>query len=205
LSEKFLHPKPEPLLIVISGPSGAGKDAVIQRLKENRQPFYFVVTATDRKPRDNEVPGADYVFVSREAFEEMIRKDELLEYALVYGQYKGIPRSQVQQALASGMDVIMRVDVQGAAKIRKLCPEALLIFISVEDEQDLARRIQLRGSESEEQVNKRLKAAQVEFDQLDLFDYVVVNHYNHLNETVEKIQAIITAEHHRTRQRRVNL
>ena len=128
LNFDLLHPRP--LLVVISGCSGVGKDAVLNGLKERNQPFHFVVTATSREPRAGEVHGRDYFFVSREEFEKMIAGDELLEYANVYNQYKGIPKLQVRQALESGKDVIMRLDVQGAAKIRSLCPEAVLIFLT---------------------------------------------------------------------------
>ena len=120
MTDSFYHPHRPPLLIVISGPSGVGKDTVIQRMKERRLPFHFVVTATTRPPRAGEVHGRDYFFVTKDEFAAMIESDELLEYAYVYNDYKGIPKQQVREALASGQDVIMRVDVQGAAKIRQL-------------------------------------------------------------------------------------
>ena len=114
--------RPQPLLVIISGPSGVGKDTVVQRLRELTQPFNFVVTATDRLPRQGEVEGVDYHFVSTARFREMIANDELLEYALVYGQYKGVPREGVRHALASGRDVVMRLDVQGSATVRQKVP-----------------------------------------------------------------------------------
>ena len=110
---------PQPLLIVISGPSGAGKDTVMQRMKERGLPFHFVVTATTRPKRDNEEHGRDYLFISTEEFARMIDEDELIEHAIVYGDYKGIPKQQVREALASGMDVVMRLDVQGAETVRR--------------------------------------------------------------------------------------
>ena len=134
---QFTLPQKSPLLIVISGPSGVGKDTVIQRMKERHLPFHFVVTATTRPPRQNEVNGRDYFFYSKEQFTEMLKKGELLEHALVYNDYKGIPKSQVKKALASGKDVVMRLDVQGAGTIRQLCPEALLIFLSPQDEEEM--------------------------------------------------------------------
>src|SRR5574337_117852 len=130
----FALQQPQPLLIVISGPSGAGKDTVVQRMKERGLPFHFVVTATTRPQRPNEVHGRDYWFVSKEEFARMIEQNELIEYALVYGDYKGIPKAQVREALASGKDVVMRLDVQGAATVRKLAHDALLIFITTENE-----------------------------------------------------------------------
>src|SRR3989304_1595701 len=125
-SEFNIH-YPQPLLIVISGPSGAGKDTVMQRMQERGMPFHFVVTATTRPQRANEVHGRDYWFISMEEFARMINEDELIEHAIVYGDYKGIPKQQVREALASGMDVIMRLDVQGAETVRRMAPEALMI------------------------------------------------------------------------------
>ena len=116
----------QPLLIVISGPSAVGKDSVIQSLKECGLPVHFVVTATTRPPRNNETHGKDYFFLSKDEFARMIEQQELIEYAIVYNDYKGIPKQQVREALVSGKDVVMRVDVQGAATVRKLAPEATM-------------------------------------------------------------------------------
>ena len=135
---------PQPLLIVISGPSGAGKDTVMQRMKERGLPFHFVVTATTRPKRDNEEHGRDYLFISTEEFARMIDEDELIEHAIVYGDYKGIPKQQVREALASGMDVVMRLDVQGAETVRRLAPQALMIFITTESEAALVQRLETR-------------------------------------------------------------
>ena len=140
---KIIHP--EPLLIVLSGPSGVGKDTVLNQMKKRGLPFYFVVTATTRARRDIEVDGRDYFFVSSDEFARMIENDELLEHAIVYNEYKGIPKKQVRDALASGMDVIMRIDVQGAATIRKLIPQAVLIFLTAEDEADISVQSARRG------------------------------------------------------------
>jgi guanylate kinase len=194
-----------PLLIVISGPSGVGKDTVIQRMKERQLPFHFVVTATTRPSRPNEVNGVDYIFVSHNEFAEMIEQGELLESAIVYNDYKGIPKAQVRQALASGKDVIMRVDVQGAATIRKLCPEALLIFLTIQDEEEIIRRLKERKTETREGLNLRIATARQELKRLDEFDYVVVNREFQLDETVDIIMAIIQAEHHRVKPRKVAL
>lgn len=194
-----------PLLIVISGPSGVGKDTVIQRMKERQLPFHFVVTATTRPPRPNEVNGVDYIFVSHNEFAEMIEQGKLLESAIVYNDYKGIPKAQVRQALASGKDVIMRVDVQGAATIRKLCPDALLIFLTIQDEEEIIRRLKERKTETREGLNLRIATARQELKRLDEFDYVVVNREFQLDETVDIIMAIIQAEHHRVKPRKVAL
>jgi guanylate kinase len=137
----FEHP---PLLIVISGTSGAGKDSVaralVKRMEESGLPAHFVVTATSRPRRENEVDKVDYIFVTRDEFEQMIAKEEMLEYALVYDDYKGIPKAQAQEAMQSGKDVVMRLDIQGAATIRKMAPQALLIFVTASSEAELAQR-----------------------------------------------------------------
>jgi guanylate kinase len=195
----------QPLLIVLSGPSGVGKDTMIQIMKERGLPFHFVVTATTRPPRPEEQNGVDYFFVSKDEFAEMIEQDELLEYAIVYNDYKGIPKKQVREALASGMDVIMRIDVQGAATIRKLCPEALLIFLTTKDEDELISRLIARKSETPEGLKLRIATARQEQKHIEQFDYVVVNPQEHLDETVNTIEAIIHAEHHRVHPRKVTL
>lgn len=201
----FSPPHQEPLLIVISGPSGVGKDTVIQRMKERHLPIHFVVTAATRPPRPNEVHGRDYFFYSHDEFAEMIEKGELLEYAIVYNDYKGIPKAQVRDALSSGKDAVMRLDVQGAATIRRLCPDALMIFLTVQDEEEMVTRLQERKTETPEGLKLRIATARQEMTHIDSFDYVVINHENHLDETVDTIISIITAEHHRVAQRKVTL
>jgi guanylate kinase len=200
----ILH-TPQPLLLVISGQAGAGKDSLVQRMKERGYPFYFVVTATDRPPRPGEVHGRDYFFLSTEEFLRLEQEGELLEHAIVYGQHKGIPRSQVRQALASGMDVIMRLDVQGAATVRQMVPEAVLIFVTTDSEEELERRLRARGGDTPEQLRKRLATAREEAQRLDEFDYVVVNRAGELDQAVDDVLAIVRAEHCRVRHRRVQL
>jgi guanylate kinase len=195
----------EPLLIVISGPSGVGKDTIIQRMKERNLHFQFVITATTRPPRPNEVNGRDYFFYSQAEFTQMIEKGELLEHALVYDDYKGIPKAQVRDALTSGKDVVMRLDVQGADTIRKLCPDALLIFLSPQDEAEMVNRLQDRKTETPKGLKVRLATAQQEMTRINSFDYVVINRELHLDETVDTIISIIIAEHHRVKQRLVSL
>jgi guanylate kinase len=203
-SEFNVH-DPQPLLIVISGPSGVGKDTVMQRMKERGLPFHFVVTATTRPKRSNEVHGRDYWFVSKEEFARMIDADELIEYAVVYGDYKGIPKQQVREALASGMDVVMRIDVQGAETVRKLAPQALMIFITTESEEDLVHRLETRKTETPDSLAIRIATARKELKRVEVFDYVIVNREFHLDETVGVICSIIDAEHHRVVPRRVKL
>jgi guanylate kinase len=195
----------QPLLIVISGPAGVGKDAVIRRLKERGLPFHFVVTATDRAPRSGEVHGVHYLFVTPAEFEEMIEKDELLEHAIVYGQHKGIPKRQVREALTSGKDVVMRIDVQGAATVRRLVSEAVLIFLTASSEEELVQRLRKRGGDSPAQVQKRLATAREEMRCLPEFDYVVVNRDGELDRAVDDVLAIVRAEHRRVEPRMVEL
>lgn len=193
------------MLIVISGPSGVGKDTVIQRMKERKLPFHFVVTATTRPARPQEINGVDYIFLSKDQFAEMIDRGELVEYALVYKDYKGVPKEQVRRALDSGADVVMRLDVQGAASVRKLSPEALLIFLTTSSEEEMIDRLRRRMTETPEGLKLRIATARQEMGRLGEFDYVVVNAQDRLDDTVDTILAIIRAEHHRVHPRKVSL
>ena len=195
----------EPLLIIISGPSGVGKDSVVQRMKERDCPFHFVITATDRPPRPGEVDGRDYYFYTTAEFERMIAEGELLEHACVYGQHKGIPKAHVRQALASGQDVVMRVDIQGADTVKGIIPEAVTIFLTCESEQELIARLHERRTESEAALQLRLEAAHQEMARLPYFDYAVVNRRNALDEAVDDVIAIMRAEHCRAVLRRIRL
>jgi guanylate kinase len=199
-----LH-NPQPLLVVISGPSGVGKDSVLKTMKERGLPIHFVVTANTRPRRADETQGVDYFFVSKDEFASMIEKDELIEYAIVYGDYKGIPKQQVRDALASGKDVVMRLDVQGAATVRKLAPEAVLIFLTTESEDALVKRLKTRQTETAENLSIRIATARQELKRAAEFDYVIVNPDGHLDETVDTVVAIIDAEHHRVNPRKVSL
>ncbi|MCC7353949.1 MAG: guanylate kinase [Anaerolineae bacterium] len=194
-----------PVMVVLSGPSGVGKDAVLNRMKEMGYPFHFVVTATTRPPRPGEVNGVDYHFVSASTFAEMMDKGELLEHAVVYGEYKGIPKSQVREALASGKDVIMRIDVQGAATIRRLVKGATLIFLNTASEEELVERLLLRRTESPDKLKLRIATARQELKRIAEFDYCVVNHHSKLDETARQLAAIITAERLRVGRRPVEL
>ena len=203
-SEFNVH-NPLPLLIVISGPSGAGKDTVMQRMQERGLPFHFVVTATTRPKRENEVHGKDYFFVTKDEFARMIDEDELIEHAIVYGDYKGIPKQQVREALASGKDVVMRVDVQGAESVRKMAPEALLVFITTNSEEELVHRLETRKTETTDSLAIRIATARKELKRVESFDYVIVNRDFQLDVTVDSIRSIIDAEHHRVSPRKVSL
>ena len=199
------NPASSPLLVVISGPSGVGKDVTLKHMQEIGCPFHFVVTTTDRPPRPGEVDGVDYVFVSTAEFERLIEDDELLEHAVVYGQYKGVGKAQVRRALASGQDVMMRLDVQGAATIRRLVPDAVLIFLTAESEEELTARLRARRTESEDALRTRLENARQEMARISEFDYIVVNRDGQLDQTVRTIMSIIAAEKCRVWQREISL
>ena len=195
----------QPLLVVLSGPSGVGKDTILMRMRDIGFPFHFVVTATSRAQRPGERDGYDYHFVSKERFEEMIARGELLEWAEVYGHYKGIPKHEISQALQSGRDVILRIDVQGAATIKRLAPEAVFIFLAPGSFDELHNRLQWRRTESPDQMQQRLAMARREMASLDAFDYVVINREDHLDDAVGQIRNIMSAEKQRVRPRRVVL
>ena len=177
----------------------------MQRMQERGLPFHFVVTATTRPKRASEVHGKDYWFISNAEFARMIDEDELIEHAIVYGDYKGIPKQQVREALASDKDVVMRIDVQGAEFVRKLVPEALMIFITTESEAELVQRLETRKTETADSLAIRIATARKELKRVAAFDYVIVNRDFQLDYTVDMIRAIIDAEHHRVKPRNVNL
>jgi guanylate kinase len=194
-----------PLLVIISGPSGVGKDSVVQRMKERGFPFHFVVTATNRPPRSHEVHGQDYFFYSTQEFERMIAAGELLEHACVYGQYKGIPKFEVRRALDSDQDVVMRLDVQGAETVKDLIPEAITVFLACESQEELMARLRERRTESEEALHQRLRTAEQEMERIPDFDYLVVNRRSLLDAAVDDVAAIIRAEQCRAVPRRIHL
>lgn len=190
-----------PIAIILSGPSGVGKDTVARELIRRRpDKFHFVVTATTREPRPGEVHGDDYLFLSNDQFAGMIERDELLEHAVVYNEYKGIPKVHIQSALESGRDVIFRVDVQGAATLRKIIPEAISIFLRARTEEALIERLTKRKSDTAEGLALRIATARGEMRRMDEFDYCVVNPQGHPDEAVDKILSIVDAVHCRTKQ-----
>jgi guanylate kinase len=174
---------------------------VIKRMKELDYPFHFVITTTTRPPREGESHGVDYFFLSEEEFVALMCKGELLEHAVVYGQYKGVLKEQVRRALASGQDVVMRLDVQGAATVRRIIPDAILIFLIAGSEEELLDRLRGRRTETAEDLQRRIATIREEMERIPEFDYVVVNRDGQVDCAVEKIAAIITAEKCRTKQR----
>jgi guanylate kinase len=197
--------QPAPLVVVISGPSGVGKDETIKHMQQRGYPFHFVVTATTRPRRPNEVDGRDYHFVSVADFAGKIDEGELLEYAVVYGDYKGIPKQQVRDALTSGKDVILRIDVQGAATIRQKIGGAVFVFLAAESIAELERRLHERKSEPSDALKMRIATARQEMKRAVEFDYLVVNRRGHLDETVDTILSVICAEKHRVKRQPVVL
>lgn len=203
LPEHILHPKP--LLIVLSGPSGVGKDATLMRMKELGYPFHFVVTSTTRPRRSGEVHGRDYNFISREEYEAMLARGEFLEHAEVYGHYYGVPKQQVRDAWARGQDVLLRIDVQGARTIKRIVPDAVFIFLAAESMEELMRRLIERKTETGADLEKRMNTARKEMEALPMFDYVVINCDDCLDQTAEQIMAIISAEKCRVHPRQITL
>jgi guanylate kinase len=204
--EENAYNRPDyPLLIVISGSSGVGKDTIARLLMQTYDQFYFVVTATTRPARVGEVHGVDYFFLTSDEFAQMIEENELLEYAIVYNDYKGVPKQQIRDALATGRDVIMRLDPQGAATIRRLVPNTVTIFLTAESEAAMVKRLRERKSETAEGLSLRIATARQEMKRVKEFDYVVTNADERQQETVDSIIAIIRAEHCRVGRRPVEL
>ena len=200
-----LNLQPRPLLIVLSGPSGAGKDAVLTKLKELDYPAKYITTVTTRPKRAKERDDIDYHFISTESFQEMISGNELLEWAKVYGNWYGVPREPVKQELGKVKDVIVKVDVQGAATIKKILPQAVFIFLTPPSMEELTARLKQRHTESPFDLALRLKTAEEEIKQLHLFDYIVVNRQGEIDLAVAEIKAIITAEKRRVTPREIAL
>jgi guanylate kinase len=195
----------KPLLIIISGPSGAGKDALLTRMKKSGYPLKYITTVTTRAQRAKERDNVNYHFVPTTKFQEMIKNNELLEWANVYGNWYGVPRQPVKKALDSGQDVIVKVDIQGAATIKKILPEAVFIFVMPPSMEELVTRLKQRHTESSFDLALRIKTAEEEIKQLPLFDYIVVNKRGEIDRAVSEIKAIITAEKCRASPRKIAL
>jgi guanylate kinase len=190
-------------LIVFSGPSGVGKDAVITTLKEQGVDLHFAVTVTTRAPRPGEIDGVHYYFVSTAEFEAMQARDELLEWALVHGNYYGTPRLQTRQALAAGKDVMLKIDVQGAAQVKHHVPDAVFIFLAPPAQEQLIERLRGRGTESPDDLKRRIENSRAELARLPEYDYQVINYDGRLVDAAEQIKAIICAEKLRVHPRNI--
>ena len=186
---------PPPLLVVVSGPSGAGKNALLACIR--RRPagsgFAFPITITTRAPRDGEVDGVDYLFVTPEQFQRQVAAGELLEHAEVYGHSYGVPSAQLREALAGGRDAIMQVDVQGAATLRRLAPSALFIFLAPDEPQRLEARLRERGADAQT-LRRRLDTAERELAEREHFDHVVVNVEGDLEGAATRVLELVERE-----------
>jgi len=194
-----------PLLVVLSGPSGVGKDAVLARMRKLGRSFYYVVTATTRPKRSREKNGVHYHFLSGKEFQKMLHENQFLEWANVYGNYYGVPKDEITSALSKGVDIIVKVDVQGAATIKEILPQAVFIFLRPPSMAELEKRLRRRRSESSEDLALRLERVKEEIKSLPLFDYVITSHQNKLDEVISLIDAIVTAEKCRVKPRIVKL
>ena len=201
----MFNPPTRSLLLVLSGPSGVGKDAVLALMKASDYPLKYIITLTTRLRRANEKNDVDYHFVSAEKFKEMIENGELLEWAEVYGNWYGVPKEPVKQALDRGQDVMLKVDIQGVANIKKIVPQAITIFLMPSSIEELERRLKQRRTESPFDLSRRMKVAEQEMKELSRFDYVVVNREDKIERAVADIKAIITAEKCRVKSREIIL
>lgn len=200
---KFSILPSKPLILIISGLSGAGKDTVINHLNKTGEfDFHFVVTCNTRDKREGEVDGRDYHFLTREKFTEMIENGEMIEHSRVYDDYKGVPRFEIERAFADGKDMILRIDFQGMQKVKKVYPEAVSIFIIPPDAQTWLERLHKRGSDTPEALQTRIHTAAEELACVPQFDYLVVN--EDIEKAAAEILMIVQAEHFRTSRRKVN-
>jgi guanylate kinase len=200
-----LRARRKPRLFVISGPSGVGKDSVIENLREPYPDVHFAVTATTRPRRPGEIDGVHYYFLDVETFEQGVAAGDFLEHAMVYGNHYGVPRSPVRHALARGQDVVVKVDVQGAASIRQIAPRATYIFLAPESMEELLRRLNGRKSEDPDVVMARFGEASRELLRAHEFDYVVFNESARMGQAIDEIRAIMEAERLRTEQPDISL
>jgi guanylate kinase len=184
-----------PLLVVLTGPSGAGKDTLLAQLKSRSDSYHLSVNVTTRPLRSGETEGVDYHFVSKDDFQRMLDSDELLEHAIVYGQDKGVPKAPIRDALSRGCDVLLRTDVQGARTIKAIVPGAVTIFIAPPSERELRRRVKRRGTDSNEQVDIREQTAANEMAAAEEFDYIIVN--EDIAQAVVGIETILARERDR--------
>jgi len=199
------HRSRRPLVIVLSGPSGVGKDATIARIRDIGVKFHYVVTATTREKRPGEVDGVHYHFLNKRDFKRKIAQDEFLEYAEVYGNLYGVPKEEVRRSLGRGEDVLIKVDVQGATTLKEKIPDAVFICLLAPSLDDLHERLKNRNSDSSRSVNTRMNRAEQEINCLPLFDYCVVNIKDDLDRTAEAVAGIIRTEKHRVKTRVIRI
>ena len=196
---------PQPLMMVVSGPSGVGKDAVLSQIRELDYPHHIVVTATTRPKRPKETNGVDYIFLDQDVFHQKVVDREFLEWAEVYGNRYGVPKNQVKEAIARREDVIIKADVQGAATIKQANPQGVFVFLAPPSFKTLEERLTIRQTEDLIDLDRRLLTAREEMKQLPMFDYVVVNIEGELDQTVAVLESIIQAERWRFPRRVLDL
>jgi len=193
------------LLFVLSAPSGAGKDTVIQALQTQGADFFVVPSVTTRAPRPGESEGQPYYFVDNATFEQMVAHNELLEHANVHGNWYGQPRKPIRENLAAGRDVLLKIDVQGATTIRRLIPQAIFLFLHPGSSAELVQRLEARHTETAEELQTRLTNAETELAEQHWYDYLVFNHHDRLQEAANDLRAIMRAEHCRVTPRQIIL
>ena len=193
-AEQTFNKADNPLLLILSGPSGAGKDAVLSSLRKLEIPFEFITTVTTRPKRPGEANNVDYRFIADADFQRMVKQGQLLEWANVYGNWYGVPKQPVKQALEAGRDVIIKVDIQGSESIKKVLPQAVSIFLAAPSIQELTDRLKKRDTESKTDLNLRLQTAAEEMQKQHTFDHVVINRQQQLDSVVSNIMDIIAAE-----------
>ena len=186
-------------LIVISGPSGAGKSTVVFKAIAGREDVCFSTSVTTRAPRPGEVDGREYFFIDRERFDEMVARDELLEHAEYVTNCYGTPRAYVEEKLASGMNVLLDIEIQGARQVHEKMPEAVMIFIIPPTLEELRRRLEGRGTDSAEAIAGRLTRARQEYREADFYQYIIVN--DDADQAARELSAIMLAEHCRATDR----
>ena len=183
------------VLFVISGPSGVGKDALVSEVKKSVDNFHFAITATTRELRSEEQDGVDYLFLSKTQFEAMINSDDLLEWAIVYDNYYGVPKDQIRQGLSEGKDIILKTDVQGADTIKTKFPQSVLVFIAPESNEDLKFRLEKRSKgESLSNFDLRISEAKNEIEKSNFFDYIIINKENDLKSALKQFLKIVDTE-----------
>jgi guanylate kinase len=202
---RAMHGESGAQLVIISGPSGVGKDTIIEAMqrREPSHPRHYVVTVTTRARRPKEIDGVSYHFVSLDDYQRLDAAEGLLEASEVHGNWYGTPRDQVQSALSSGRDAILKIDVQGAHKVREKVPDVLLIYVVPPSFEVLRERLVGRSTETSEELEVRLGNAEYELSQQDKYDHVVVNETDQIDGTAEKIDAVIATEHQRYAARRI--
>ncbi|HEX5417778.1 MAG TPA: guanylate kinase [Chloroflexota bacterium] len=195
----------EGLVVVLSGPSGVGKDTVIEAIERSGFPIEKIVTATTRAIRNTEVDGRDYHFLTPEEFQRWRDEGRFLESAEIYGRFYGTPKAEVQQALARGRVVLLKIDVQGAAQIRQSIPNAVYIFLGPESADELIHRLERRGTESEAQFQRRIQHARWELEQAKYYEFLVINRHDQVACAAEQIKAIVVSERLRVEPRHIEI